>query len=143
MPSVKRTEIFPYSSEKIYQVLTDFESYPKFVEGVDDLVVLEKSEQYVKARYSLNMIKKFQYVLEIRLEAPHQVSWTFLEGSLFKKNDGSWKLTPLEDNKTQVDYSLDVEFKLFAPKTIIKKLVETSLPNMLKSFEKRVGEVSQ
>ena len=56
---------------------------------------------------------------------------------IFKKNEGSWKFKDLGDGRTQVDYSLEVEIKGFAPKTLVNSLTEKNLPAMLKSYHER------
>jgi ribosome-associated toxin RatA of RatAB toxin-antitoxin module len=138
MPAITREEVFPFSADRIHAVLVDYEQYPKFVDGVDDLVIIEKDDVYTKARYSLNLIKKFEYILELKENPGKGLSWHFLEGQIFKKNSGSWVLEPIDDQSTKVIYSLEVEFKLFAPKKIISKLVEQNLPNMMKAFKEQI-----
>ncbi len=141
MPRIEKKEVFPYPAEKIYQVIVDFASYPEFVSGVDEIEILKSSETHTTAQYSLNLIKKFSYVLELEHEKPHRVSWDLKSGDFFKKNSGGWDLKPLSENETEVTYYLDVEFKMFAPKMVVNKLVANNLPQMLKAFQKRIAEV--
>ncbi len=137
MPSVDRTATFNASIENIFSVLKDFRSYPEFVEGVEAIEILEESATNVRAEYSVNMVKEFKYILNISLNEPNSVSWELESGDLFKKNNGHWNLKKISDNKTEVTYGLEVEFKGFAPKMIVNKLVKTNLPSMMKSFQER------
>lgn len=138
MPKVERTEIFDSPIEKIYDVIVDFASYPQFVPGVDKIIVLDGSKDQTRAEYQINIIKNFKYIIKIKHQKPTTVSWTFESGDLFKKNDGGWSLKKIDENKTEVTYYLDVEFKIFAPKMIVDKLVAGNLPQMMQSFAKRV-----
>ncbi len=137
MAEVSRTEVFPVSQEQLYSVIVDYERYPEFVDGVNAITVLENDESGAKVRYDLNLIKKFQYTIELNHERPERVSWHLHSGELFKKNSGYWLLEKISEKETKVTYALDVEFKIFAPKMIVKKLVTTNLPSMMKSYRDR------
>ena len=92
----------------------------------------------VLAKYDLNVIKTFSYVLELT-ENDNGLSWTFSKGDIFAVNSGSWELNDLGDGTTEVTYNIEVEIKIKMMGTgmITKKLVNTSLPSMMKSVEKR------
>ncbi len=137
MARAERTEIMQANAEDIFNVLKDYESYSEFMEGVASVEVLERDGNKVQAKYNINMIKKFSYIINLVEEAPNKLSWTLDSGDLFTKNIGEWLLKDLGDGTTEVTYSLDVELKLMVPKMISKKLVSTSLPAMMKSVENR------
>jgi ribosome-associated toxin RatA of RatAB toxin-antitoxin module len=99
--------------------------------------VLAKSETESRVEFGLNMIKKFKYILVLKQTNPTEVSWSFESGDIFKKNEGHWKLKDLGDGRTDVTYSLEVEIKGFAPKSLVSSLTEKNLPAMLKSYESR------
>jgi ribosome-associated toxin RatA of RatAB toxin-antitoxin module len=137
MPAQSRTEVFDVDINKFYEVLLDYESYPEFVDGVDDIEVLEQTEEGAKVKYSVNVIKKFSYTLNLTHERPHRVSWTFDSGDIFKVNKGAWILKDLGDGKTEVTYDLELEFKLMVPKMILNKLVQKNFPAMMKQYRDR------
>lgn len=139
MPSASRTEIMKAPVEKIYQVLTDFEAYSEFMDGVSRVEIVSRDGNKTKARYDLNVIKTFSYILSLEQEENKSVSWTFDSGDIFSLNNGKWELEDLGDGTTEVTYSIEVEIKIKMMGTgmITKKLVSTSLPSMLKSVEKR------
>ena len=137
MGQTSRTEVFDVEIDKFFQAIIDYQSYPEFVSGVDKVKVLKQAENQAEVEYSLNLIKEFKYVLNLEQEYPHKVSWDLKSGDLFKSNSGEWKLVKLEDGKTEVTYSIDVDFKVFAPKMIVKKLVANNLPQMMNAFKDR------
>ncbi len=140
MAKASRTEIFDVDINKFYEIIEDYEKYPEFVDGVSEIEVLEKSETSAKVKYSLNLIKKFTYTLSMTQEKPRKLSWVLDSGDFFKTNSGSWELKDLGDGKTEVTYSLEVDFKILAPKMIVNKLVATNLPQMMKAYYKRAKE---
>ncbi len=137
MPQATRTETWNAPIETVYNVLQDYASYPEFVDGCSTTDILSKDESGAEVEFGLNFIKKFKYILELKHDRPHGISWKFKSGDIFKKNDGSWKLKDLGNGKTEVTYSLEVEIKGFAPKTMVNSLTEKNLPAMLKSYHDR------
>ena len=139
MAKASRTEVFDIDINRLYDVIVDFESYPDFVLGVNDIKVHDMTETSGVVEYSIDMIKKLNYQLDMEMSRPNKVAWTFKKGDRFKINDGGWDLKDLGDGKTEVTYSLEIEVKGFIPgaKMIVNKLTETSLPSMMKSFYER------
>ncbi|MCO4754047.1 MAG: SRPBCC family protein [Bacteriovoracaceae bacterium] len=137
MAEASKTEVFDVDMEKIFKVLSDLESYPDFMTGVERVEVIERSGDEVKARYDLNLIKKFSYTLNHKLEAPNRISWTLDSGDLLSKSDGSWDLKDVGNGKTEVTYSINVDFKVKVPGLISKKLVSSNLPSMMKAVKEK------
>lgn len=142
MAKASRTEIFDVEINKLYDVIADFKSYPDFVLGVNDIKVHDMTDTSGVVEYTIDMIKKLNYKLDMKLARPTSVSWTFKSGDLFKTNSGGWQLKDLGDGRTEVTYSLEIEVKGFIPgsKMIVNKLTETSLPSMMKSFHDRASK---
>ena len=137
MAQASRTETWDAPIEKIYDVIIKYEDYPQFVTGVDGIEVLSNDESGAQVKYSLNIIKKFSYILKLTHERPNKVSWSFESGDLFKANDGGWVLKDLGNGQTEVTYSLEVAVKGFAPKSIVNGLTSKNLPAMMKAFHDR------
>jgi len=137
MPAATKNEVWDSPIEKIYEVITNYDSYPEFVDGCSSVNVLSHSETEARVEFGLNLIKKFKYILVLKQTKPTEISWSFESGDIFKKNEGYWKLKDLGDGKTDVTYSLEVEVKGFAPKSLVNSLTEKNLPAMLKSYESR------
>ncbi len=137
MPQATRKEVWNAPIEKVFAVLTDYESYPEFVDGCSSVSVISQDESGAEVEFGLNLIKKFKYILKLTHVAPTTVSWTFDSGDIFKKNEGAWELKDLGDGTTEVNYGLEVAIKGFAPKSLVSSLTEKNLPAMLKSYEKR------
>jgi coenzyme Q-binding protein COQ10 len=123
--------------EKVFQLLTDYEKNPEFMDGVTSAEVLERSDNVAVVKFNIDIIKQFTYTLRLTETAPTELSWEFVEGDLFKSNTGRWKLSDNGDGTTDVDYSLEVDFKMMVPGMISKKLVKSNLPSLMKSVNKR------
>lgn len=141
MASVQKIETYDVPIEKFYEVIVDYESYPEFVDGMENVRIIKDTAKAFEVEYELNLIKTFRYVLTHKHKKNKEVSWKLKEGDLFKKSEGSWKLKKIDDSTTEVTYSLDVEMKLFAPKMIVKKLVNVQVPNTMQAYYERAKEI--
>ena len=143
MASEQKTQIMNAPVEKIYKVLSDYEAYSEFMDGVTKVEVISRDGNKVKARYNLNMIKQFTYTIDLVEEENKSVSWTFDEGDIFSMNSGSWKLKDLGDGTTEVDYSIevDIKIKMLGAGMITKQLTKIQLPAMMKSVENRAQKI--
>jgi ribosome-associated toxin RatA of RatAB toxin-antitoxin module len=137
MATATRTEIVDVDINKLYDVIVDYSKYADFVDGVSSTKVISQTDTSAKVEYSVNMIKSFKYTLATTQVRPTKVSWVLDSGDLFKKNDGQWLLKDLGGGKTEVTYSLEVDFKMFAPNSILTALTQKNLPVMMESFFKR------
>ncbi len=137
MAQATRTETVDIEIKKLYETIIDYAKYPEYVDGVNAIKILSQNETSAKVEYSLNIIKTFKYIVNTKQEKPNRVSWSLDSGDLFKKNNGEWKLKDLGNGKTEVTYSLDLDFKLFAPSSILTSLTEKNLPSMMKAFFNR------
>jgi ribosome-associated toxin RatA of RatAB toxin-antitoxin module len=138
MATAQKSLTMKASKDQILTVLKDYESYSEFMDGVSKVEVESRDGNKVMAKYDLNVIKTFSYVLALT-ESDDGISWTFDNGDIFATNAGSWELTDNGDGTTDVVYNIDIEIKIKMMGTgmITKKLVNTSLPSMMKAVEKR------
>jgi ribosome-associated toxin RatA of RatAB toxin-antitoxin module len=143
MANASRTEVMDASVENVYKVLTDYSSYPEFMDGVSSVDIIESNNGTAKVKYDLNVIKVFSYVLNLTEVENESVSWEFDEGDIFSTNSGSWELKDLGDGTTEVTYNIELEIKIKMMGTglITKKLLKTSLPSMMKQVEQRAQDL--
>lgn len=124
-------------AKKCYDVITDYENYPKFLKESKQVTIEKKSGHTADVIYTLDLIKKFTYKLKMVGKSPKTVSWSFLKGDLMKKNEGEWTLEE-KNGVTKATYRVDIEFNLFVPSMISKMLIGSNLPSMLKAFKAQI-----
>jgi ribosome-associated toxin RatA of RatAB toxin-antitoxin module len=136
MAGAKHTTVLNVPLDALWDVITDYERYPEFVEGCESLTITKKEGKSTYAEYEVSMFgKTIHYTLK-HTETPKKgLKWTMVEGQFFKSNDGSWELKPKGDDKVEATYTVDVGFPLLVPKAIVNTLTGTQLPKMMKAFE--------
>ena len=143
MARAERTEVFDVPAEKMYKAITDYKSYPSFVDGMKSVEVQAESADGATVKFNLSLIKDISYMIKLSHKPNQEVSWSLVTGDMMKVNNGKWTLKDLGGNKTEVTYSLEVELKGFLPGLgmIEKTLVTTNLPLNMKAFAKRAASL--
>lgn len=131
-------EVLPVDKQTLWDTIVRYEEYPKFVDGCTGVKVERKGAGHARASYKVSMMKDVSYTLDHKENSDAGViEWSLVESDFFKKNVGRWELKEAGPGKTDVKYSLEVEFKVPVPGFILNGLVKKSLPGMIKSFEKQ------
>lgn len=131
-------EVVDVDQGKLFATILDYENYPKFVDGCKSIKVDRKGAGRTLVTYNVSMIKDITYTLELTENAAAgRVDWKLIESDTIKKNSGTWLLKSAGPGKTDVTYSIEIDFKIPVPGLILNKLVKGSLPAMVKSFVKQ------
>lgn len=136
MPGATNSILIDAPLKVVYGVVLDFEKYPEFLPDVKKAEV-KKQGKGLMATFEVHVIKKIVYTLNFDIVPNKRISWTFVEGGLFKDNKGCWELKEVKKGQTQATYHIEVDFGLFVPSMITNKLVGSNLPKMLERFKER------
>ena len=138
MAQAEQEKEYDVDASKYFQAVSQYEKYPEFVEGMKKVSVSRNGSEIV-GNYELSMMSKdMSYELKIKEDpAAGTVNWVLSKSDFFKTNTGAWKITAAGPGKCKVSYSLDVEFNFSVPGFILKGLIKSTLPTMMKSFYDR------
>lgn len=126
------------SQEKVFKVISDFESYPEFLPEIEEVQIEKKTAKQVIAKFTLNLMKRISYRMKMKINKPDGISWELIDGDILTQNNGSWKLKKISTRKTEAIYSIDVKFGSFVPSFISNMLINNTLPQMLENFKDRI-----
>ena len=126
--------------ETVFQVIGDFESYPKFLSTTKQVRQWDV-EGVTHAEFTIELMREVSYTLKFQVDEPERLEWSLVEGDYMKKNEGGWQLTPM-DGGTKALYRIHVEFGWMVPAWAVDKLTKTQLPATLEAFKKRAEELS-
>lgn len=132
--------------EKVWKVIDDSSSYSAFMPRVKESRELSRVGHEVKTRLTVEMPFPLKN-LTATTRGDHQVSegesyvrrWDLAEGD-YKRNSGSWTLTPFRGDaqRTLVAYVLHVEPKMRIPKKIASAVQERAMPALIDAVRQRV-----
>ena len=141
MAEVRHTEIFNCTPEQFFSILKDCEKYPEFLSEVNSCQIVADSGGKKQVKFEVSVVKTISYVNEHEENEPHELKFKFLEGDLFKSMHGHWKLSAEGDSKTKAEYFVEASFGMFVPGAMTKTVISANLPNMMKSYHKRVAQL--
>jgi coenzyme Q-binding protein COQ10 len=138
MPGATKSIEINAPVQKVFDVLKEYEKYGEYLSEVKKVRTSNRQGNEVTVHYEVDVVKTIKYSIRMREEAPHRLSWTFVEGEFMKDNKGSWVLEPVGNDRTKATYTVEMALGALVPKSIVNALVETSLPKMLDAVKKRV-----
>ncbi len=143
MDQVQFHDVLSVDSSQLFSTITHYEDYPQFVDGCESVQLEKRSDGKIRVSYEVIVMgQRVNYVLDHQENSElGRVEWALVESRFFKKNTGSWKVESVGHQKSDVIYSLELEFKVPVPSFILNRLVKRNLPRLVKSFEKQAKQV--
>ncbi len=129
---------------EIYEVVVDFEAYPRLFPEFKSVRVLDRRPPLVRAEFRVEVVLAVRYVLDLKCDADAlTVDWTYVEGEIVVDSAGGWRFT-IDPAGTKVDYRASVLVKAPLPGFIVRKatdaLVAASIPSMFASIDREVRQ---
>lgn len=134
------------SPRQIYDVVVEFEAYPRLFPEFKSVRVIARQPDQTRAvsrvEFRVEVVLAVRYVLDLTCDAETlTVDWTYVEGEVVADSTGSWRFTATPDG-TRIDYRAAVVIKAPLPGFIVRKatdaLVAASIPTMFASIEREV-----
>lgn len=140
---VSKDVVIDVAPDELFDVLTDYASYPEFVPSVKAAKVKPADGGKKDVEYELDLgIKKIRYTLRHVEERPKRISWSLVGGDMMKVSNGSWDLED-QGGKTRATYTVEIQISKppLIPQAIVDKisdeLTKVQLPKMLTAFKAR------
>ena len=113
MPSASKSIEIDVSPDDFMETILDFQSYPEFVSEMVSAKIVRQTGDVWEVAFGIHVVRRLDYTLRLTKASPTSVKWTLVSG-VFKKNEGSWTLTPLDGGKrTRADYKVDIQVGMF------------------------------
>ncbi len=132
--------------EFIFEVLADLESYPEWITAMREVEILERDGDGRPQRVHFlvdAMIKVISYDLEYEYDPPAKMAWTAVPGEDIRQMVGSYELTPLSDEVTDVVYALLVEPAFTVPGFLRRQAEKQLIGTALRGLKKRVDQLAR
>ena len=133
-------EVMNCTKDEFFKIISDYESYSKFLPEVKGIKVLKTTGHVKEMEYQVSVLKTFKYILKATEVPNDRMDFQFVSGDVFKSMKGHWQLSE-KDGKCQVEYKVEASFGMLVPSSVAKTLVTVNLPIMMANFKKRVKEV--
>jgi len=127
----------------VMAVIADFESYPRWAQGVKKAEPVSGDERPEQVYFELDASPiKDAYTLAYDWSGDESVSWNLVEGKMLKAMDGAYVLDDRGDGSTEVTYRLAVDISVPMIGMLKRKAEKVIIDTALKGLKKRVESLS-
>jgi len=128
MPGVtKNTVIRGRTPRELYDVVTDYEAYPRFFKDFTRVTVLKRDGGTWDVEFRAKVVKEVRYTLRIvHDEEKLTTRWTFVEGQLVTESKGGWTFTETTGG-ARIDYDAEIEVNVPLPGFIKRRIQDAIL----------------
>jgi uncharacterized membrane protein len=132
--------------ETCFAAIIDYETFPSWQGAVVDTEVLDWDADGRGKRVRLFVdakIRKVDYTLDYRYEAPERIEWDFVEGNGINDADGHYLFEDLGGDRTKATYRLGLEVGIPLPGPVArrahKSTLKASVEDLKREAERRVA----
>jgi coenzyme Q-binding protein COQ10 len=135
----------PFDHVLIDKIIMDIEKYPEFLPWCKKARIISENDDFLTAELSVEF-KGFTetYVSKVRRtveKGQYYIEVVAISGP-FKLLKNIWSIKEL-DNRAEVDFSIDFEFKSRILDMVIGMFFSTATEKMIGAFETRAGKLSE
>ena len=141
MKRVARSAIVPHSAARLYALVEDVESYPRFLPWCIGAEVKSRSPGSTLATLTVGMrgVKQSLTTQNANRE-PEAIEMKLVEGP-FRRFAAAWRFQPLGEDACKVEFSMEFEFASRALAALLQPLFEKIADGMVDAFTRRADEI--
>ncbi|MEZ9388759.1 SRPBCC family protein [Vibrio lentus] len=141
MPKVTRSALVSFSADQMFSLVNDVARYHEFLPGCSGSRVIESSDSTMVASVDVSKagISK-TFTTSNRLADGAEILMELVDGP-FKKLQGGWYFTPLDEQACKVELKLEFEFSSRMIEMAFGKVFNDLTSNMVSAFTQRAKQV--
>ena len=143
MPTHKENKFLSYSSQQMYNLVSDVGSYPEFlpwcVAARINSIIDDESDQVMSADLVISFkVFRERFCSEVRLSPKEYFIQTKYIDGPFKYMNSTWQFNDCPDGCT-VTFFVDFEFKSIILQGLIGLVFHDAMQRIVRAFEARAG----
>ncbi len=141
MPNVNKSALVNYSSQEMYQLVSNIDDYQKFLPWCANSKIIRREKDFVEATVEIahGSLKK-SFTTHNTNTPNEKIEMTLVDGP-FKSLDGCWTFQSLGDSGCKITLDLNFEFSSRIVAMAIGKIFNAIASSQVDSFAKRAVEV--
>ncbi len=141
MTEISKTTLVPYTSEEMYVLVNDIESYPIFLPWCTEAKILSQQEDSLTAKLSMALGKiKQSFTTENTMQDGSRIDMQLIEGP-FKHLTGYWRFIQEDDQSCHIHLHMHFEFKNKIIKHTLGKAFYKVMDTLVESFVQRAQQI--
>lgn len=136
MKTVEKSVLVLHSAEHIFDLVNTVEDYPKFLPWCNRTDILKRDEQSLEAVLYMDYMKIRQSFATRNInQRPNKIQMSLLNGP-FRKLEGTWQFTSIDDLGCKIDFRLEYEFSNAVLSTLIGPVFNIIATTLVDAFIK-------
>jgi ribosome-associated toxin RatA of RatAB toxin-antitoxin module len=137
MTVVNRSALLPYSASQLFDLVSDVESYPEFMEGCVGASILRREENLVEARLDLARAGINQsFSTRNRMRCAEEITLELIEGP-FEHFSGRWEFLALGESGCKLSLNLEFTFRNSLIGAAASRLFDRATSSLVEAVCKR------
>jgi ribosome-associated toxin RatA of RatAB toxin-antitoxin module len=141
LPTVKRSARAPYTTEQMFDLVNDVESYPKFLHWCRGARVESIQGNTVEATLEIGVLGFHQrFRTRNTLQRPERIGIDLVSGP-FRRLRGEWRFVAIQEHETDISLTLTFEVTLSPFGVVFAKVFEELAIAQMAAFIERAKTV--
>jgi ribosome-associated toxin RatA of RatAB toxin-antitoxin module len=141
LPTVKRSARVPYTTEQMFDLVNDVESYPKFLHWCRGARIESRQGSTVEATLEIGVLGFHQsFRTRNTLERPERIGIDLVSGP-FRRLRGEWRFVAAQDQGTDISLTLTFEVTSSPFGVVFAKVFEELAASQMTAFVDRAKKV--
>lgn len=137
MTVINRSALLPYSPGQLFELVSDVESYPQFMDGCVGVRILRREANLVDARLDLARAGISQsFSTRNRMLAAREIRLELIEGP-FETFGGRWGFLALGDSACKLSLDLEFTFRNSLLAAAASRLIDKTTHNLVDAVSRR------
>lgn len=148
MPKFETVHRVHHSAEVMYEIVADIEKYPDFLTLCEELKIIKEgcANQNGLKTLEADMTVGYKAIREVfrskvTLDPTQKAISTENINGPFKYMKNSWRFIPLNENSTDIHFSIEYEFKNWMMEKLLGQMFDKAFRTYSKSFEERADHL--
>jgi ribosome-associated toxin RatA of RatAB toxin-antitoxin module len=141
LPTVKRSARVPYTTEQMFDLVNDIESYPKFLHWCRGARIDLAQGNTVEATLDIGVLGFHQsFRTRNTLQRPERIGIDLVSGP-FRRLRGEWRFAPVASGGTDISLTLTFEVTLSPFGVVFAKIFEELAASQMTAFIGRAHKI--
>ena len=134
------TDYLPYSDKKIFNLIADVESYPKFLPGWLSVHVISKTDKRLLVTQKVGVpLVNWEFKSSAEMEEPRHIHISAKDGP-FRHLDIHWYLEAVAKEMSRVTITVNADIDTQV-KSVLNIIVRQTIHSLLEHFSSRAREI--
>jgi ribosome-associated toxin RatA of RatAB toxin-antitoxin module len=141
LPIIKRSARVPYTTEQMFDLINDVESYPKFLHWCRGARIESRQGNTIEATLQIGVLGFHQsFRTRNTLERPERIGIDLVSGP-FRRLRGEWRFAAAPDSGTDISLTLTFEVTLSPFGVLFAKVFEELAVSQMAAFVERARKI--